>query len=162
MICFNMSTIKNTNLALEVLVVQVVDVATGKCKVKDPALNKLMKNIKIILKNNSYEYYMATQNLRIDDLYDELTKCSADARMNWGRFVAIFALLYVYADQNRGDDDKLWHIRRIFTKFLLKDVAPWIRNQGGISNYVYPCKHQLLYFLLGVMLISYLYEIDDS
>ena len=157
-----MSIIKNTDLALEVLVVQVVEVATGKSKVKDPALNKLIKNIKILLKNNSYEYYMATANLRIGDIYDELTRCSAYARMDWGRFVAIFTLLYVYADQNRRDENKLRHIRKIFTKFLLKDVAPWIRNQGGMSNYVYPCKHQLLYFLLGVggvMLISYLYEI---
>ena len=150
-----MPIIKNTDTALKVLVVQVIDAATHGGTVKDPVLDKMLKNVNIILKNNRYEYHMAAENLPIDKVYDELCSCSADAEMRWGRVVAIFTLLYVYAEQNRDFQSKLRDIKEIFTKFLLKEVAPWIRCQGGMSIYVNPCKHYPLYVMavFGVAMI---------
>ena len=153
-----MSIIKNTDLALKVLVVQVIDAATREGhQVKDPVLDKMLKNINIMLANNRNEYHMAAKNLPIDNVYDELCSCSADAEMRWGRVVAIFTLLYVYAEQNRDFQSKLRDIKKIFTKVLLKEVSPWIRCQGGMTNYVNPCKHYPLYVMavFGVVMMIY-------
>ena len=159
--------IADTDLALEVLVVQVIAAASEdrkrKLKKKDVVLDKMLKDIKIMFRQNEIFFFSIAEMYHIDKLDQEMRRCFADGRINWGRIVAIFALLYAYARQKKSDYPYLRALTRVFTKFLLQEVAQWIKIRGGFSDYVNPCNHLFciaMCYMLGIYTIVALFPVQ--
>ena len=134
----NMSVTKNVNLALEVLVAQVADAGCGGGDpVSDPIYCKMMSQIRAMLNEYGTIYRYSAEKLPIAEIYGDLVKCAADGEMNYGRLVAIYTLLYVYAEKYKASAVQMRTIRTIFAKFLTKEISPWIRRRGGMNDFLY-------------------------
>lgn len=133
-----MAVLKNVNLALEVLVTQVAVAGCGQGEpLCDPVYHKMMRQIKTMLNDHGDVYRYNAEMLPIEEIYDELVRCAADGEMNYGRLVAVYTLLYVYAEKYKGSTKQLKIIRNSFTRFLTKEVSPWIRRRGGMNDFLY-------------------------
>ena len=151
---------RNTDLALETLVLAIADAGSRRGINgfgMEPVVLKLLKEVKKKIKENQSFYRSIVEEVNIHKIQGILSTClSEGGDMNWGRFVAIFALLYVYAEKNKECSKCLSVLRSIFTEFLQKEVGPWIKTHGGI--YEYACEYHYrfwigFYIMTGIIAI---------
>ena len=149
-----MSIIKDTDRALRVLAVQVIDAgADFNYSAHNPVLDKMLKEIKIMLEDHEQYYRTVAENLTGEKVDQVLAACFDDGKINWGRIVAVFTLLYVFAGKYKDCCICRRALMNGFIAALQKEVTPWIRNRGGISDYVYPCNHHMClaqYFVIAL------------
>lgn len=155
----DMPILKNTDLAIEVLICQVTYVTTDGPVHGDTVLDKMLKEVGTMLKENGDVFRAIVDDPVPRCAHCVLVEMLEDGKINWGRIVAMFALLYTYSQKFRGRYKCLKALRAIFVKFFLKEVTPWIRSVGGMYNFVYPCKHTILYLTGCVLAIVMFYDV---
>ena len=147
-----MSIIKDVDLALDRLVVQVICAATDEIYIiSNPVLDKMLDDIKLMLKDHEEFYRLAAENLTGEKVDQALASCFEDGKMNWGRVVSVLTLLHVYTQQREDCSKCKQQLRKVFTKALQTYAAPWIKTNGGMEDYVKPRRYHLcIYFCIAL------------
>ena len=134
-----MSIIKDIDLALDRLVVQVICAAIDDIYIiSNPVLDKMLDDIKLMLKDHEEFYHLAAENLTGEKVDQALARCFEDGKINWGRVVSVLTLLYVYTQQRQDCCICKQQLRGVFKKALQTYATPWIKTNGGMENYVKP------------------------
>jgi len=140
------------DLTLEVLVARISQSAQDDDKFLngDMLFYKMQKNVNLMLCEYAEHYYSIVYDPYPISISNVLANLLKEGNLNWGKIVSIYTLLYVYSEKFKGRPRQLKAIRRLFNKFLIEEVAPWIRKTGGLSNYLHPCDHRITLSYLTV------------
>ena len=160
----SMPLIKNPSLALEVLIVQVIDVGSGHgLPINDPLLDKVLTEIKIILRYHAAFYQTVADQVSPEETEAILNQCFEDGKVNWGRILTSLTLLYVCSEKFKDSYLNLRTLKHKFTKVLLKQTVPWITKRGGFTDYINNrCNHWFCIVLCLVIVVFTVRMLNDA